>query len=95
MLSKQLSYQEYLNRQYDYLMNIRRFGAWRVQSASHHGTYVLILVNDEDQCAMECRYDSWDERYKDVEQVRRLASDGPDAGWEPRALNPLTMLAVA
>ena len=71
-----LPYQEYLDGHFYYLMTVTTLGPWRIESASQDGVYLLLLVNHEEQSVVLCRYESFQERYADVEMLRRMRPDG-------------------
>ena len=70
-----LPYQEYLEGHFYSLMTVKTLGPWRIESASQDGVFLLLLVNDAEQVAVVCRYGSFQERYEDVELLRRIPPD--------------------
>ncbi len=93
-----LPYQEFLDRDWYYLLTVRALGDWEILSTSESGevagnaedgVYLLLVVNRRQGTVIECRYDSWQERYQDVEMVRRLPPGGEAGAGAPAWLRPV------
>lgn len=89
MRTVELNYEDYLESDFSYVYVVRAFGSWQILSASDGAAFVLLLVNDAARAATVFRYDDFEERFHDVEMLRRLPPGGAAGAAVAAFLNPL------